>query len=188
MHNGVVTAITRALATQGVIALRFNFRGVGRSEGQYDEGQGELSDVAGALDWMLAQPQIDPWRVSLVGYSFGAWVGLAYAQTDPRTAAVAAVGLPAWIYDADFAQQNTPPKLGAGGPWQFDPTFMQSFIRPRLFVTGEYDPFAPPQALSRFVERLPPPKTLHIVPGSDHFLQGREREVGDLVAGFVASL
>lgn len=188
MHNGVVAAIARAMAAQGVIALRFNFRGVGRSEGRYDGGQGERSDVAGALDWMLAQPQIDPWRVSLVGYSFGAWVALAHAQTDPRTVAVAAVGLPAWIYDADFARQNTAPSLGAGGPWHFDPGFMQSFTRPKLFVTGEYDPFAPPQALRRFVERLSPPKKLHIVPGSDHFLQGREQEVGHLIASFVAGL
>lgn len=188
MHNGVVTAIARALVARGIMALRFNFRGVGRSEGWYDHGRGEQADVAGALDWLLRQPQVDPWRVSLAGYSFGAWVGLAQAQSDPRIAAVATVGLPAWLYDEGFARRNPPPRLRDGDLWQFQPDLLQSFTRPKLFVAGQYDAFAPSAALERFVEGLPPPKTLHIVPGTDHFWQGREQEGGELVAAFLASV
>ena len=188
MYNKVVSAINRALVSRGVLALRFNFRGAGRSGGSYDQGRGEQADVAGALDWLLDQPQVDPWRVSLVGYSFGAWVGLAHAQTEPRIAAVAAVGLPAWTYDAGFSRRNPPPRLGEGELWQYDPQFMHPFARPKLFVTGEADQIAPPAALQKLVDKLPEPKTLEIVTGVDHLWRGHERELGRRVARFVSSL
>lgn len=163
MHNGVVVAIAKALADKGMAALRFNFRGVGGSQGQYDGGQGEQVDVAGAIEWILAQPGVDPNRILLAGYSFGAGVGLAYAQTDPRVAAVAAVGLAAEMFQADS---------------------LVSFAGPKLFVSGELDQVAPVGALRRLVDQLPPPKTLHIVAGIDHFWQGAEQKVGRLVAEF----
>jgi alpha/beta superfamily hydrolase len=167
MHNGVVVAIARALAARGVMALRFNFRGVGDSEGQHDYGRGERTDLAGALDWLLTRPEVDAGRISVVGYSFGAWVALAHAQTDARVAAVAAVSLVAEYGDVDS---------------------MQSFAGPKFFVTGESDALAPPDALGELVDQLPPPKTLRLVPGADHFWWGREQEVAELVAGFVAGL
>ncbi len=164
MHNSVVVAISRALAARGVMALRFNFRGVGASEGEYGGGQGEQDDVAGALAWLLAQPMVDPRRISVVGYSFGAWVGLAYAQSDPRVAAVAAVGLIPEYVDADA---------------------LRSFTRPKLFITGEHDPLAPAHSLRKLVDELPPPKELHVVAGADHFWRGLEPEVGEMVAHFI---
>lgn len=187
MHNGVVIAIARALLAKGVMALRFNFRGVGGSSGEHDNGRGEQADVAGALDWLLAQPAVDPQRVSVVGYSFGAWVGLAQAQADDRVAAVAAVGLVAWRHDLDFYRATAQPgvNLAAG---QFDPDFLQAFARPKLFVVAEHDPFGPPATLHNLVSRLPMPKILHVVPGTDHFFWGRELEVGNLVAEFIAAL
>jgi len=185
MHNAVVAAIARSLVARGITALRFNFRGVGRSEGQHDYGRGERADVAGALDWLLSQPGVDPQWVAVVGYSFGAWVGLAQAQEDPRPTAVVGVGLPAWHYDAGFAQTHALPELGADR-WTFDPAFLHSFRRPKLLVSGEFDSFAPLAAVQRFASQLPPPKTLHIVRGADHFFRGQEKAVGEVVAGFIA--
>ncbi len=167
MHNGIIVAIDQALAARGMMALRFNFRGVGGSEGQHDHGRGERADLAGALDWLLTQPEVDPERISVVGYSFGAWVALAHAQTDARVASVAAVSLV---------------------PESCDVEAMQSFVRPKFFITGEYDQLASPHALGELVDQLPPPKRLHLVPGADHFWWGREQEVADLVASFVAGL
>ena len=187
MHNGVVTAIARALVSRGILALRFNFRGVGRSGGLHDGGRGEQADVAGAMDWLLAQPEVDPWRVSLVGYSFGAWIGLTHAQSDPRIAAAAVVGLAAWHYDAEFAQAHDPPIPGDEA-WPLDPAALQSFTRPKLLVAGEYDSFSPLPTLRRFVEQLPAPTQLYVVAGTDHFFHGREPEVGEKVAGFIAGL
>ena len=187
MRNSVVWAIAHTLATKGIVALRFNFRGVGRSSGQHDHGAGEQADVAGAVAWLLDQPGVDPSRVALVGYSFGAWVGLAHAQTDARISAAAAVGLSAWHYDAEFSQTNTPPDLGTDA-WRVEANFLQSFTRPKLFVGGEFDSFSPPGVLRKWVEKLPPPKEIHVLPRSDHFMQGREREIGVLVAEFVGGL
>lgn len=186
MHNGVVTAVARALATRGFVVLRFNFRGVGRSDGQHDNGRGEQADVAGALDWLLSQPQVDPWRVSLVGYSFGAWVGLMHVQTDPRVMAAAAIGLVAWHYDARLHEARHGPEQESRR--QFAPGFLQSFTRPKLFVTGEHDSLAPLRSLRDLVDRLPSPKTLHVVAGTDHFFHGCEQEVGELVAGFLVNV
>lgn len=187
MHNGVVSAIARVLAARGIMALRFNFRGVGSSTGQHDYGRSERDDVAGALDWLLAHPSIDPRRVSLVGYSFGAWVGLAQAQNDIRVTAVAAVGLAAWHYDVEFARSHALPDLGTER-WEFDPDFLQACERPKLLVIGESDAFAPLYLLRSFVGGLPPPRTLRVVRGSDHFFFGREQKVADIVAEFISGL
>jgi alpha/beta superfamily hydrolase len=167
MHNKVVAAIARELVNSGVLALRFNFRGVEGSAGEHDNGRGEQADVAGALEWLLSQPWVDPWRVSLIGYSFGAWVALHQAQRDPRLAAVVLVGLPAQ---------------------HCDPCEMQSFARPKLFVTGQADQIAPPAALQELVDQLPEPNTLEIVAGIDHFWLGHEQELGRRVTRFVSSL
>jgi alpha/beta superfamily hydrolase len=187
MDNPVVVALARSLSARGVLALRLNFRGVGRSEGQHDNGRGEKEDIAGALDWLFARPDVDPECVSLVGYSFGAWVGLAYAQDDPRLAAVAAVSLVAWHYDAVFYEKNARLDLGVE-PWQFDPDFLADYHKPKFFVTGERDRLAPPDALRRLVSRIPPPASFQIVPHADHFWRGIETEPATAVASFVAGL
>lgn len=187
MHNAVVTAIARSLATRGIMALRFNFRGVGRSGGLYDQGRGEQADVAGAVDWLLAQPQVDPWRLYTVGYSFGAWVSLSHATNDPRVTAVAAVGLAAWHFDAGFSLASA--GIGFGDEdGQFAAKFLHSLARPKLFIAAEHDTFAPVQSVRGLVDRIPAPKTLHVVAGTDHFFHGREAEVGELVTDFVTGL
>lgn len=185
MHNRVIVAICRALSAEGILALRFNFRGVGRSSGLHDNGKGEQADVSGALDWLVAQPGVDPGRVSLAGYSFGAWVGLNYAQRDPRIAALAAVGLVAWHYDAEFYETQARADLGVED-WQFDPSFLTTVTRPKLLITGERDTLAPPDKLRHLVDRLPEPKELEVLPGASHAYQGYERAIGKRVASFFA--
>lgn len=182
MHTGVVVAIARELASRGVLALRFNFRGVGASEGVHDNGRGERDDVAGALDWLLAQPAVDPQRVSLAGYSFGACVGLAHAHADPRVSAFVGVGLAVEFCDPDamrpFTERGQDLSQPAPG----------SLPCPKLFITGERDQLAPPGELLKLVERLPALKSVQIVPGADHFWWGSERKVGELVADFITGL
>lgn len=167
MNNAVVTTIARALAERGIFALRFNFRGVGKSGGRHEGGRGEVADVAGAIDWLLAQPAVDAWRVGLAGFSFGAAVALHAAARDPRVVGLAAVGLLADRIDA---------------------AALAALTRPKLFLTGELDHLAPPGPLRRLVEKLPPPKEIEIIPGVDHFWRGREDDVAAKVAGFLAGL
>jgi len=167
MNNSIVAAIARALVERGVVTLRFNFRGVGRSGGRHEGGRGEQADVAGAIDWLLAQPTVDAWRVGLAGFSFGAAVALYVAARDPRVVGLAAVGLPADRVDVAAAATLT---------------------RPKFFITGELDRLAPPGPLRGLVEKLPPPKEIVIEPGVDHFWRDREDDVAARVAGFLAGL
>ncbi len=182
MHNAVVTAMARALVARGIAALRFNFRGTGGSQGRHAFGRGEQDDVAGALDWLVARPGVDPWRISVAGYSFGAWVGVMQAQGDSRVAAVAAVGLGPIRPDADYVPGALPPRAS-----DWDLALLQSFTRPKLFVAGELDTLAPPAVLRPLFDRLPEPKRTEIISGADHSFHGHEHEVGELVAEFLAS-
>lgn len=186
MDNPVVTAIACALEARGIMALRFNFRGVGQSGGEHDNGRAEVHDVAGALDWLVAQPGVDPNCLSLAGYSFGAWVGLTFAQSDIRIRAAAAVGLVAWHYSGEFYRTKARPDLGVE-PWQYDPQFLQSFTRPLLFVSGERDPLSPPREVRLLIERIPEPKRLSVIASATHSLHGCEQQVGELVASFLTN-
>jgi alpha/beta superfamily hydrolase len=187
MQNRVVTAIAQALCARGVAALRFNFRGVGLSCGDHDNGRGEMADVAGALQWLLAQPAVDRSRLFVVGYSFGAWVGLSHAETDLRVAAVAAVALVPWCFHTDFYQLTS--RAGPRArPWRFDPAFLETFTRPKLLLTGEQDTYSTVAQLRELYDRIPEPKALGLLSNADHFLHGREQEVGDRIAEFLAAL
>lgn len=164
MDVSLVVSIARTLAERGIVALRFNFRGVGQSEGTFGDGVAELNDVAGAVDSLLREEGVDQERLHLVGYSFGAWVGLHYADHDPRIRSLVAIGLPVE---------------------HLEESFLSGYTRPKLFIAGEDDSICPPDMLRRFVEGLAPPKEVRILRGTDHFLIGREKEVAETVAGFI---
>ena len=166
MGNHVVVAVCLELVARGWAALRFDFRGAGRSEGVFDEGRGETDDVKGAVDFLSARPEVDPEQLAVVGYSFGAGIALRYAVDDPRLHRMAGVALMQRHYE--------------------DP-FLDDERRPKLFIAGEHDPWAPADALRDYVERLRPPKTLHILPDADHLFIGHEREVAALVADFLTA-
>jgi alpha/beta superfamily hydrolase len=167
MDNGVVVAIAQALAARGVAALRFNFRGVGRSRGRFNGGAGETDDARGALAFLCAQGGADPRRLYVVGYSFGAWVGLRCADEadEEQIAGVVAVAPPVLVL----------PHEG----------LLRDFTGRRCFIVADHDQFCPVERLRAFVATLPPPVEVKIVRGADHFLWGHEQEVGELVAGFI---
>lgn len=166
MHNRVVDQIARTLAARGWAALRFNFRGVGRSQGRYDEGRGEIYDLIGALNCLAAQEEVDAGRLAVVGYSFGARVAGQVAARDERVRAYAGVALPmSSPYDVDLSR----------------------FTRPKYFITGARDTVSPPELLRQYVGGLPEPKALYVVPDADHLLPGYEQVVADYVADFMES-
>ena len=164
MDNSVVVTIAQMLAARGVASLRFNFRGVGRSQGRFDGGAGETDDARGALAFLCAQRGVDQRRVYVVGYSFGAWVGLRCAE-DAEIAGVIAVAPPLLVL----------PHEG----------LLRDFAGRGCFVVADNDQFCPIEHLRAFVATLSLPGEVKIVHGADHFLWGHEREVGELVAGFV---
>lgn len=101
MNNRVVYQVYHAFTRRGFSALRFNFRGVGRSQGRYDEGQGELSDAAAALDWLQSCNPDAPYSW-IAGFSFGAWIGMQLLMRRPEIAGFISVSPPANIYDFTF--------------------------------------------------------------------------------------
>src|SRR6266542_4033721 len=119
MHFKVVFRAAKALQAENVAALRFNFRGVGRSEGRHDEGRGELDDVRAALDELARRFPGLPLLAG--GFSFGSVMALRAGCADPRVRALFALGFPMTMVR--------------------DPSFLQACTRPRLFVQGENDAF-----------------------------------------------
>jgi alpha/beta superfamily hydrolase len=172
MDTPVIMACARELVRRGMVALRFNFRGVHRSEGQFGDGVAEVDDVAGATDYLLTRDDVDPDRIYLVGYSFGASVGLRFVESDPRIVAVVALCLP----------------LGAMTIGSLDERFWEEYRGPKLFLAGDRDEICPLSELRPLVERLPHPKELAVLEGADHFLWGREQEVADVIGDFLEEL
>ena len=154
MHNKVVFRLAAALVEHGIPALRFNFRGVGRSTGAYDEGRGEADDVRAALAALAARYPGVP--LLLAGFSFGAWVGLPVGCADARVTHLIAAGAPVSLLQADE---------------------LADCVKPKLIVQGEHDQYGPRPALEAWFARLPEPKRLTIVPGADHFFTQQQSEL-----------
>lgn len=166
MSTNVVFGICQALALSNIAALRFNFRGVGKSGGEFGGGIAEQEDVRAALDFVLATPNIDRKRIGLAGYSFGASVALPVAVEDERVNMLALV---------------SPALLDTGGEQ------LKGYAKPKFIIIGENDSVIPQGELRQLVEELPEPKQYEVIAGADHFWAGFEEEVAQKVTGFFAS-
>ncbi len=165
MENPVVMAICRAADRRGLATLRFNFRGVGDSEGEFSNGAGERQDLEAALKVVRRWPGLDRRRIALAGYSFGASVALGGLRRCGAACSLAFVAPPiASVRESRIANDK----------------------RPKLFVVGQNDRIAPPVSLQSALDDVRQPLRFAEVPAADHSLQGHEREVGELVAGFAA--
>lgn len=171
MDVPVIVATAEELARRGVVALRFNFRGVGRSGGEFGEGVAEVADVKGGVDFLLAQDDVDSERLYLMGYSFGASVGLHHVEKDLRIAGIVALSLP----------------LGGMAIGSLDRDFWTGYARAKLFLAGDRDHICPLSELRPLVDSLPEPKVLIVLEGADHFLWGREQEIARAIAAFVTA-
>lgn len=148
MENPVVVTLCQALAAAGLAALRFNFRGTGRSGGRHQQGIGEQEDVLAALAAAQRLPEVDGQRLGLAGYSFGAMVAAAAA---PRAEKVRALAL------------ISPPMQG------LREDTLAGLAAPKLILSGEADALAPPPELQRWAARLGESCELLLLPGVDHF-------------------
>ncbi len=166
MHTKAVYRAAQALNEAGLVALRFNFRGVGRSTGSYDEGIGEREDVAAAVDWLEARYP----RLPIVagGFSFGSMVALSWGAEDPRVVALMGLGLP-----VDMER------------YEFD--YLARVAKPVLVVQGERDPFGPAARVAEVLAGMGDHVTLVRVPGADHFFDGRLDELRAAIRGYYAT-
>jgi alpha/beta superfamily hydrolase len=156
MHNKVVFRAAAALNDAGLLTLRINFRGVGQSTGEHDEGRGERDDVRAGLDYLAAH--YPDQEITLCGFSFGARVGLEVGVNDQRVARMIAIGAPVDKYDFSFLEQCR---------------------KPILFVHGERDEFGDVGKLSELVAQLAKNTQveLRIVSGAGHFFDDQLNEL-----------
>jgi uncharacterized protein len=162
MHNKVVFTLAKALNLARIPALRFNFRGVGRSTGVYGDGIGEAEDVRTALDWMAARFPATP--LLLAGFSFGAWVGLPVGAADARVQRLIGAGIPTNLLRVDQLAESRVPKL---------------------IIQGARDEYGPLAEVQSWFAELPDPKELHIVPDSSHFFTDHLDELAATVTDWL---
>lgn len=148
MHNKVVTMLERALRESGLATVRFNFRGVGASTGEFDDGDGEREDLAAMVAWVRSvRPGEALW---LAGFSFGAYVAWSSAKA----------------LEADALITVAPPV----GRWSFDADMPTC---PWLVIQGEADEVVEPSAVFDWVDGLDPAPTLVRMPETSHFFHRR---------------
>ena len=164
MHNKVVFRAATALNDAGLVVLRINFRGVGGSTGEHDEGRGEQDDVRAALDYLADQyPQL---RLVLCGFSFGARVGLDVGIEDDRIQYLISIGTPLDKYDFSF---------------------LESCRKPLLLVHGEHDEYGDVVKLRQLAAELE--KRTHVrlvvIPGAGHFFENRLDELKRAITDWI---
>ncbi|MFZ0859201.1 MAG: alpha/beta fold hydrolase [Candidatus Sulfotelmatobacter sp.] len=171
LHNKVVFHTMKALNSLGFPVLRFNFRGTGLSQGEHDQGIGEVEDVRAALHWLDAEYHLP---LVFAGFSFGAAVGMRAACPDARVRAVIAAGTPV----VPVAAESEAPRV-----YTYD--FLRDCATPKLFVSGARDEFGPRAKLEALVGSVPEPKKLVFIEGADHFFEGRLRELREAIEAWM---
>lgn len=164
MHNKVVFRVAQALGELGFPALRFNFRGVGRSSGVYDHGDGERDDVRAALDEIARRFPRAP--ICLAGFSFGSWVGLPIGCADARVHQLIGVGVPTSLLTTDA---------------------LSNCGKPKLIAQGAQDQYGPQSSLLPWYDALPEPKALAVIPEADHFFTARLSELQSAILAYFQS-
>ncbi len=167
MNNKITYALFRTFVDQGFNTLRFNFRGVGRSEGKFDHGEGELSDAAACLDWLQVQNP-EPSQCWVAGFSFGAWICMQLLMRRPELDGFIAVAPPANMYDFSFLAPC--PVSG-------------------MILQGGKDDIVPKDSVLKLATKLSAQRGLHIdyriIPEADHFFVNELPQLTNHVQDYV---
>ncbi|MBL4758143.1 MAG: alpha/beta hydrolase [Rhizobiales bacterium] len=167
MNNQIIHQLYYMFAKRGFTVLRFNFRGVGRSQGIFDHGLGELSDSAAALDWIQSfNPESRACWIA--GFSFGSWISMQLLMRRPEVEGFITIAPPANLYDFSFLA----PCPSSG-----------------LIINGAKDAVAPPDAVETLVEKLKTQKGIvidhQVMPDTNHFFEGKVEELIDRCGDYV---
>ncbi len=167
MNNQITYQLFYMFAKRGFAVLRFNFRGVGRSQGEFDHGSGELSDAAAALDWVQSVHN-DARSCWVAGFSFGAWIGMQLLMRRPEIEGFISV---------------------APQPNLYDFTFLAPCPSSGLIIHGDQDKVAPPKDVQTLVDKLKTQKGIKIeqtiVKGANHFFENSTEELIGLCSDYV---
>jgi uncharacterized protein len=156
MHTKVVFQAAKALTRIGCVVLRFNFRGVGRSAGSWDNGRGEMDDYRAAVDFMAGRyPDLEMWAA---GFSFGSYIAMTVGADDDRMCTLVGIAPPVNRYEYASVKLST---------------------KPKFIVHGESDELIPLKAVREFYAQLHEPKELVEIDRANHLFDGQASEVGD---------
>ncbi len=156
MHTKVVFQSAKALVRIGCVVVRFNFRGVGRSAGAWDEGRGEMDDFRAVIDFAVREyPNLELWAA---GFSFGSHVAMTVGADDPRVCALIAIAPPVNKYDFSLAATS---------------------VKPKFIVHGLQDELIPLKAVRQLYATLREPKELVEIDRANHLFEGQAGEVGE---------
>lgn len=167
MNNRVVYSLYQSFRERGFSCLRFNFRGVGRSQGRFAKGEGELSDAASALDWLQSVNE-NARECWIAGFSFGAWIGMQLLMRRPEITSFISVAPPANQYDF---------------------TFLAPCPASGLIIHGEDDDIVPEDSVTKLVQKINSQKTITVdqesVEGANHFFSSQLADVERLTGAYV---
>ena len=163
MYNNVVDAVCEELE-HSMVALKFNCRGVGRSEGYSTGGEVEGNDVRAAIEFLKSTETIDKNRIVFVGYSWGTYVGLPVTYQNPDISIIVGISCPV-------------------GLWNYN--YLKDCAKPKLLTIGTYDQFAPKEKIEKLFKNLKDPKELFILE-TDHFYIGHEKNLATKISSFLA--
>ena len=165
MDNNVVIALSFTLVEQGFATIRFNFRGVGNSEGEHSKGENEYQEVLGAFELMKAWNGVDGGKLGLVGYSFGTGVILGSKDVQKKAKSIALVS----------------PNIRA-----LSDTPLKKAKTPTMIITGSRDKLVEAENLQENLDAFAKAPQFEVVNGADHFWGGMERQAAEPVAEFFA--
>jgi len=164
MHNKVVHTLARSFGELGLRTVRFNFRGVGASAGEFDHGRGEIDDAAAVLAWVRVQRPGD--QIWLAGFSFGGYVAGHLATREP-VAQLVTVAPAVRLFDFDSLPMPS-------APW--------------LVIQGDADELVSADAVRQWVESRRPAPQLVVLPGVDHFFHGRLQDLREVIGTHFGAL
>ena len=168
MNNKVVYRMYHALAKNGFSVLRFNFRGVGRSEGEFDNGIGELTDAASVLDWLQQENPNAP-TFWIGGFSFGSWIAMQLLMRRPEIGGFISIAPPANMYDFGFLA----PCPSSG-----------------IIIQGDQDSIVPEESVSKLASKLAVQRNIdvqyNVIEGADHFFRQNQEELDDAINNYVS--
>jgi alpha/beta superfamily hydrolase len=167
MNNRVVYTLFQSFVTAGFSTLRINFRGVGRSQGKYDRGEGEMNDAASAVDWLQTyNPQAG--AIWIAGFSFGAWIGMQLLMRRPEFDGFVVVSPPANLYDF---------------------TFLAPCPSSGLILQGDKDDLVSEPAVAKLAEKIAKQRGLaidyRVVPGANHFFADQQEILSEHITGYL---
>jgi alpha/beta superfamily hydrolase len=163
MDNNVVHSLCETLTQASLASFKFNFRGVGGSQGEYGQGIGEQEDVKAAISFISTVKEVDSERIGLAGYSAGAGFALPVGVNDARIKALAAISPPLSMFNFDF---------------------LRDCAKPKLLISGNRDDFTPTDQFLEFCQNVSEPKECESIQGANHFWWGYESGLAAKVTAF----